>query len=266
MNNPLGFLEGITLTEVAKPVRKAGTRKEWNPSGMGIRVFKDGRVFPSSELVAKFNLEYPERKLVSEEGTKKTYEFIGGAGNGLDFVDSRAWAQYNGDKHFLAIAVVPKDQPKVDLFANTRYDDGKPVCSVLEQGSATFGKSTMINAIKEVYGLDFTEEKDYIDMVVETGFNLNSLSKSGIFLFPKKVSRGKEAGQDDYQRRENVDIFGLVPAMGSEEPVEDDDSNSVDTAISDTSNYGAIGQYHSEDEDSDKYGEDTEVVRNSQDY
>lgn len=213
MSNFLDFLEGVTLEEVTKSPRKSGGKKEWNPSGMGIRVFKDGRVFPSEELVNKFNLEYPERTANTDADSKKEYDFVGGPGNGFDLVDSRSWAQYKGDKHFLALAVVPKDQPKVDLFSTTRYDEetGKPVSSVLDQGSATFGKSTLIDALREVYGTQFGEKQDYIDLKVETGFNLKSLSANGIFLFPKKVSRGKDAGKDDYQRRENVDIFGLVP-------------------------------------------------------
>ena len=46
----LSFLNGVTLDEVTKPTRTGGgVKKQWNPAPtfMGIRIWKDGSVFPS---------------------------------------------------------------------------------------------------------------------------------------------------------------------------------------------------------------------------
>lgn len=226
----LSFLNGVTLDEVTKPTRTGGgVKKQWNPAStfMGIRIWKNGSVFPSQALVDALNLEYPKVNInveTKEDGkTKRSYSYPNGVNNGLDIIDSRIWLQYKGDQHFLAIAIVAKDQPKVDLFASTKYnEDGTPLSSVMEQGSATFGKSDLLPALQEVYGVEPNEE-GFIDLFIDTTMNLKSMSSNGIFLFPKKVARGDDKGKADYQRRENVDVYGLVPVQlldTKEEPVE----------------------------------------------
>lgn len=213
----LAFLKGITLEEVAKSERTGGgVKKDRNPAEdfMGIRIWKDGSVFPSAALVKEFNLEYPKATITAGTTSggkeKKVYEFPNGAGFGFDVIDSRDWIQYKGEQHFVAVAITAKDEPKVDLFASTKYkEDGTPFATVLEQGAATFGK-TMLPVLFEVYGVEPNKE-GFIDLQVETSMNLKSLSSNGIFLFPKVTSRGEHKGKADHVRRENCDMFAITP-------------------------------------------------------
>jgi hypothetical protein len=235
----MSFLKNIlgnaVIEEVsAKKSNSGGPRKQRNPIGtfLGIRIWKDGSIYPSQSLMEMFGLEYPKTKVTAtevpiklKEGevlaadakttmTKRTYEYPNGTGNGFDFVDSRLWGQFKGteEQKFLAVAVTPKDSPRVDLFGSTKYElDGTPVSSVMDQGSATFGKDVMLEAIKEVYGVEPNEE-GFIDLAVDISENVKALVPNGIFMFPKKIVRGEHIGKPDYIRRENVDMFALVPS------------------------------------------------------
>lgn len=178
----------------------------------------DGKEAPAP-YVAK--TEAPKKYKVS------TYEYEGEvAGNGFDVIDSRKWAGYKGDGHMLFIAPVAKDEPKVDLFGSTKYEplkDGEvggqifqaPVSGVYEQGSKTYGKSTLIKSIEELYGIKLGKDKEYVDMIIFDEFNGLNLVKhfaQPVSLIPKIVDRGKEKGEADYQRRENLQIWGFAPA------------------------------------------------------
>lgn len=193
------------------------------------------------ELVAKRNQEIaeaiaegkeaPEPYIAKTEAPKKykvsTYEFEGGiAGNGFDVIDSSKWAGYKSEGNMLFIAPVAKDEPKVDLFGSTKYvplEEGEvggetfqaPVSSVYDQGSKTFGTSTLIPAIKEIYGIELGKDKEYIDMIVfdELGnVNINKQFSKPVTLVPKVVDRGKDAGKADHIRRDNLTIWGFAPA------------------------------------------------------
>jgi hypothetical protein len=220
----LSFLNDVTISEVTKPTRTGGgVKKQWNPEPtfMGIRIWKDGSIFPSQTLVDTFGLEYPKAIVTIEEKTgednkiikKRSYEYPEGTGYGMDIVDSRSWSQCNSPKAFIAVALVTKDQPKVDLFASTKYnEDGTPFSSVMDQGSATYGENELLPTIKEVYNIEPNEE-GFIDLLMDQSVNLKALSSNGILLFPKKVNRGADKGKADYQRRDNVDVFALVPVQ-----------------------------------------------------
>lgn len=215
------FLKDVKIEEVPKSTRAAGvSRKQVGPapSIMALRIWKDGSIYPSKLLVDTYGLEYPKATITentSEDGKKtKKYDFgEAGPGNGLDVIDSPNWAECKGAaKPFIAIAVVQKSEPKVDLFANTRYnEDGTPVSSVLEQGAVTFGEKKLLPMLKEIYGVEPDEETGYIDLVIDTNINLKAVSPSGIFNFPKSVARGAHKDKPSYERRENVDIFPLAP-------------------------------------------------------
>lgn len=234
----LDFLKNITLEEVKPSTRTGGgVKKQWNPAEdfMGIRIWKDGAVFPSKALVDKFNLEYPQATITiipaKEEGgkAKRSYEYPNGTGNALDVIDSRIWPQYKHDQHFIAIAIVPKDQAKVDLFGSTKYnEDGTPIASVLEQGSTSFGKEEFLTLIEEVYAA-LPNEEGFIDLKIDVDTNLKALVPNGIFLFPKKVTRGDDKGKADYQRRENVDVFGIEPVKSVPLVIEETVTNNAPT-------------------------------------
>ena len=117
------------------------------------------------------------------------------------------------------MAVSPKNAGKVELFAQVNYnDDGTPKTSVMEQGATTFGKEKLIPMLKECYGTALSDETPYAGLEIVVGQNLRALSPNGIFLLPKTIVRGKDAGKMDYMRRENVDIFPMVVAQPVQEP------------------------------------------------
>lgn len=183
-----------------------GKRKEWNPTTADLRIFKDGSVFPSEALVADFNLEY--------QATGSDIK-----GLGFDVIDSRQFPNTREfTPAFIMIAPVDKKAGKVDLFNACTYGkDGKPLVSVMDQGSNSFGKTLLI-MLKEVYGIELdgkTPGSDFIDLNIEAVASVREqLAKAtgGIYNVPKTVSRGEGKGLGTYVRRENLDIYVLVPA------------------------------------------------------
>lgn len=245
------FLNTAVVEQTSNVRRSSASSANDNPPAdwLAIRVHSDGSVYPSQALVDKFNLEYhkmhvtkgkevphteaaikkheeanaalvaagKEAKELKPRFTPATYEPIDGAwGNGFDVIDSRQWSAYKGENHMLFITPTSKYEAKVDIFGNTKYnEDGTPIKSVLNQGSTTYGSEFLIPAIKELYGIDLTKERDYVDMIIfsEIGdLNLNKKFATKVTLLPKVVSRGDKAGSADYVRREHAVIYGFAPA------------------------------------------------------
>lgn len=141
-------------------------------------------------------------------------------GNGFDFIDSRLWHGYKGG-NMLFVAPASKNLSKVDIFGSTKYtEDGTAVSSVYDQGSKTFGSDVLVPTIKEVYGIELNDEKEYVDMLVVDELNLggaepvnlNKKFSQKTAIFPKKVLRGDLKGQADYEKRENTSVWGFIPA------------------------------------------------------
>lgn len=184
-----------------------------------------------AQAIADGKTELPTQYVAKTEAPKKykvsTYEFEGGvAGNGFDVIDSSKWAGYKSEGNMLFIAPVAKDEPKVDLFGSTKYEplvEGQvggetyqaPVSGVYDQGSKTYGVSTLLPAIKEIYGIELGKDQEYVDMIVfdELGdVSINKKFSKPVTLVPKVVDRGKDAGKADHIRRENLTIWGFAPA------------------------------------------------------
>lgn len=246
MSSALSFLKTAKVEEATVAPRKpgGGRTKQWNPSPIlhAIRLWKDGSVFPSRALVDAYDLEYKEAAITkieiplkegqTEQKYKNEYFYISGPGNGFDVIDSRAWASYNAEGHMLFISPVQRDEPKVSLFSSVGYDaeTGKPKNSVMDQGSSTYGKDTLLDAVKEIYGIELNDEKEYVDLIVFTKYgdvNITEAFSKPLTFLPKTVVSGKDKGQPDLQRRENAKIYGFVPLEILNAQVEDEDP--VDT-------------------------------------
>ena len=222
MSSFLSFLSNVVIENVTDTkVPRATGKKQRNPEPdfLGFRVWADGSCYPSVALVAMFNLEYPKATvsiLKDKDGADKlSFTVVGDQGMGFDVIDTRQWSQIKGAAQgFIAVAVSPKDSPKLDMFSMTRYSpEGNPLTSIMDQGSSTYGKATLLPLIAELYKVSPNEE-GFIDMqvitVAEGGQNLRSAN--GLELLPKVISRGADAGKPDYTRRENVDIFMIYPS------------------------------------------------------
>ena len=221
----LSYLKDAVVEEIqpSKSVSRTGIKVQHNPDAdfIGFRLWKDGSVYPSQTLVEMFDLEYRNKVQTGTtvDGSKE-WAAADNVGFGLDLIDSEYWKDAKMAKRTLAMAVVPKDLPKVDLFANTRYSEetGKPLTSVMEQGSAAYAKRELFDLLKTIYSYEIPENEDFVDLKLFMEKNLANTISNGIFLFPKKVLRGVDAGKMDYQRRENVKyVYGIYPAVFDEE-------------------------------------------------
>ena len=198
MNLNFDFLRNVKLVapEKAKPTRNSTIK---NPEGMRIRVFGNGKIYPSKELTEKFNLEYVSKTSETEA-------------NGLDIFSSKNWGMFpqTTDSHVVFVAVVPKSSPKVDLFGQVGYDeDGNPKNSVLEQGGGSFGKE-LLSMIEDVYGISI-DKKDFRDFEVKEDIVIES--PTGVYFVPKTVTRGERKGEISVVRRENVAVMPLAPVV-----------------------------------------------------
>ena len=202
------FLDNLELESVEKASTKLGVLDK-QPTGARIRLFPDGKVYPSPELVEKFELQYVNKGNPNQ-------------GNGFDVFSTTDWGQWpiNAKGQLVLIAAVSKALAKVDLFSATRYDEeGKPLADVNTQGSHTFGKR-LIDMLKNTYGQDFfADGKMYVDLEIREDKPVRP-SSNGVYTIPKPISRGPNAGKLTYERRENIVLYPLVPVVDVVETTE----------------------------------------------
>lgn len=212
------FLDNVELTEVQASVTRGGKKANPNPQNADLRVFKSGEVYPSLALVEEFNLEY------QPEGSTEVE-------NGFDLINSTDWAMMpNSVPQFLAIAVISKGEArKPHLFGKSRKkEDGTPVHSVADQGSAASGK-TLIEYLEEVLNFTFTTES-YVDLNIDREHPI--VSPNGVYSLPRKQVKGDKAGNLTNIRRENCEIFPLALANEAIAPTEEAISSSTEEELS----------------------------------
>lgn len=245
----LEFLNNIGATEIAAKATKSVEKKQRNPeaSFMGIRVWKDGSIYPSAALVTKYNLDFVKATVTQEDVVKngviqnddagqplkrKVLTYPGDTSNGIDIMNSADWTQkqnWGANPDLILAAISPKRAGKVDLFATcTTEEDGTPKLSVLEQGAATFGKESLLPLIATVYNT-IPNEEGFIDLQLMETYPLHQVVPNNIFMFPKRIVRGEGKGKLEYVRRESVSLFPFVPVATSAVRAEE----SVDTTLAD---------------------------------
>jgi len=182
------FLTNLNLVDTGR-LRNPKTK---NPEGLTIRVFNDGSVYPSTDLVAKFDLEYKNDNDPNQ-------------GNGLDVVDTAEWSIFAGQPRVIMVGLTPKSNPKVDLFASCRHnEDGTPKSSVLTQGSVN---TYLLDLVRENGWLN--DEQKYVDLKVMTEYEFKT--KDGLAFIPKTITKGTKAGDKTYSRRENSVFYPVEP-------------------------------------------------------
>lgn len=188
------FLKNTVLKNEQKEVRITGrTKQELNPTnGASLRLFKDGSIYPSQELVDKYNLEYTKDK----------------SGNGFDVFSSKDWNMYPSEntQHVVFINAIPKSENRVDLFGSAREVNGE-FTSVMEQGSKTFGE-ILINMIQDTYGIILFENSKYVDLMIVEDISIPA--SDGIYFIPKMVNKGENKGSMTTVRRENIIVNPLT--------------------------------------------------------
>lgn len=179
----------------------------------GIRLFKDGSVWPSKKYVDQFNLQYQ----------------ADGSGNGFDVFLSHDWYLINKETspNVVLAALVPKSEPKVDLFGSFRKRLDNTVTDVMEQGSKTFGEE-FIAMLMKANGTVLTEDlfgsNDYVD-VIFVGEVDNV--PNGIYKLPKGAKReGGSAGT--VKRSKDTVIYVVDLAHNIQQQMEDDIVNAAE--------------------------------------
>lgn len=196
----LSFLKNITLAsnDAVKPVTvRAKAAVNRNPETADIRIYRNGSVYPSAKLVNTCNLQYAPK-----DSTDK--------GNGFDVFSSK---DFLNTKHlaevFLFIAMVPRSEGKIDLFASCTFEeDGTPKSDVLSQGANTAGVE-ILEKIKEVYGIEMLEGESFMDLKIVSDSPFTT--EDSIYFIPKTVSRGAKKGDVTLVRREDLTLYALVP-------------------------------------------------------
>lgn len=224
----LDFLKhvGINEEELNKKTPRAGGgghRKEWNPTySSTIRLWKDGSVFPSQDLIDRFDLEYKDRPTsesdttAPEDGQKWKQP-----GNALDIIDSSEFPVFKTPRRIILANIVAKAEGKADLFSACEWDavSGKPTSSVISQGANTYGKNELLPMLKTVYDITLDDSRPYVDLVFigkhgaelkpDSFFSLPEGKK--VAFIPKKVSRGDKKGTPTVVRREDPWLYILLP-------------------------------------------------------
>lgn len=181
------FLTHLTLVDTGR-IRQP---KERNPKGLTVRVFANGEVYPSEELVKKYNLEY-----VNKESTEAAF--------GIDVVDSSEWTPMANQPRVLLFGFTPKSEVKIDLFGSCKFnEDGSPKAQVLTQGPVS---ETLVELVRSMGFL--TEEQKYVDLTILEQYPVST--KDGLAYIPKTVRKGERKGEKTYERRENVKFFPVV--------------------------------------------------------
>lgn len=108
----LDFLKNVKLNPVAKTAAKPRTSSSVPPENADLRVYANGKVFPSIAFAEKFALEFVPKVNVANEGADPVFEV---QGNGLDIFDTTIWGMMSAareagalESEFLCIVVVPK--------------------------------------------------------------------------------------------------------------------------------------------------------------
>lgn len=178
--------------------RKARTNKTEQVKkieGLVIRLYKSGEVYPSQELVSKFNLEYKSKDNPDQ-------------GQAVDLIDSTEWTPIANHPRTILISFTDRNNPKTDLFSATRWEEDQPINSVFNQGT----KSQDLLDIARSLGWFGTDDKaKYVDLqvMVQYGFK----TKDGIAYLPKVVARGEKKGDKTYERRENQTFYPITPVI-----------------------------------------------------
>ena len=210
----LDFLKNVKLEAVAKTAKTAKVPVVKLPTEADLRVFANGKVYPSTGFAAQHELQFVPKVQVGENAGEPVMEIVG---NGLDIFSSLDWGMLSAartagalEEEFLCIVVVPKRDAKVDMWASTKYDEAnEPKADVFTQGASTFSKGRLLEIITSTYSINW-DEVEYVDFTMAEDSPIPS--PTGVYTIPKVVSTGAKKGQPTYIRRENINVCPLVVA------------------------------------------------------
>ena len=228
----LSNLKNVKLKEVPKqaPRQGGGSTLVKRPTNGDLRVFANGRVYPSEALEAKYSLAYAPKIETPDPVTGELKVSV--VGKGMDVFSSSKWTMVDGllEEEVLFVGFTPRQgNPKIDVWGSCQFKDGKPSTAAIDQGASTFGRESLVPMLETAYGVDF-EKTPFVDLVVLEDTPM--ISENGVYHLPKVVARGENKGKADYARRESIDIFPIV--LGVDEIVPEPANTVSEGNITDT--------------------------------
>lgn len=183
-------LKGLVVKDTKETAKR--TTQSKTPTGLTLRLYNNGKVYPSQELVKEFSLEY-------QPNTPETFP-----GCGLDLVDSLEWGPFKDQPRMLLVSPVNRSKSRVDLFSACRHnEDNSPMSSVLTQGAPSDALLELARSMGFI-----TEEDKWVDLAVLTEYGIKT--SDGIAYVPKTISKGLNVGKKDYERRENSTFYPVA--------------------------------------------------------
>lgn len=195
------FLKDIVVDTPVKSVATKSNIAKNPENGMTLRVFANGKVYPSQELVNAVGLAYQPK------GSENP-------GMGFDIFRSSKWIGFpETPQECLFIAGVSKSLPKVDLFGSCTFnEDGTPKTDVMTQGGGKFGKE-LAGMVEGVFGITIPQG-GYVDITINTDITIPSTT--GFYQLPKTSKKADGSIVDTTVRRENISIFPMSLNMTEE--------------------------------------------------
>jgi hypothetical protein len=210
MSLNLEALRGLKLKSVEKKSNSVKTVKL--PDGLKLRVFKDGRIYPSAELAEKYQLQYEPKEENVDPISGEVSTTI--PGNGLDFFSSHDWDQLGDNRGDIIFgAFIPRGNKVISIWGSSKFDaDGNPTSDVFKQGVAAKVKDELVPMLNTMYNVSW--DKGYVDLTF--AWDVQMQSEDGLYQIPKHKITGTKKGQLYMQHRENIEIFPMIMADPSD--------------------------------------------------
>lgn len=201
------FAEGFEVPEINSH-RKP---KYSIPTDADFRVYKyNGKMFPSKEIV-----EHLKDFRMTISGTDMEvpvdleYSHRDDNTFGIDVIDMRKLLR-NEKAKFMAFGLTPRNEPKLDVFRSTKYDENdKAKSSIFTQGNSN---DYLLEVIESVYGDDVWldeegNEKEYIELNLRFDREVPK-PQNGKFMLLKETRKGDDTIMKPVYRK-NTLIFAV---------------------------------------------------------
>jgi hypothetical protein len=179
------FLEGVQLRSSISGIETAITK--------GMIVKRNGKLLISENMLKHFLLE-------------ENY--------GFDVFTSKDWGQIDVNENILFAAIVPTVESKIDVLGYNHK--GRPAkAEEVYEVPPSKGGSILYSKLVEVFNGE--PENGSFHIYFDTKYQM--VTPNNVYYIPKTFSKGANAGQPTYVRRENINVYPI---------------NLVDDSVSDT--------------------------------
>lgn len=176
------------------------------PDSVFMRVFKNGKTYWSNDAIRMYNLQYqPKKEKISTTGKVSYIK----EGNAIDIFTSTDWSQLSikPEQELIFVSIAARNFGNYDTADGTWYTDGVIPSRRLEEGD-WLSKDAM-KLLTDTYDLDWSE--GHIDFCILEEYQI--VANNAVYYIPKVGKRGKLKGKLTYVRRDNAQVYALVPVL-----------------------------------------------------